>query len=225
MIDGGGCSKPLCQASTLIELTFMEAMEKIMDSKFAKLEDRLNDIEEKSDKMFRIITTDEYGKGTNMAHGKMDQRLTTLEETLDSVSESVIDKLMPAVIKMQKDVKTIRKDIDNITKQSGDENLRLNQTIHKMQDRLDETFLRASDTKQMGREIIKNTQDLLREANKNICISKQILSSSPEVVMNMICLILFQYYSNVQILRLSNMKTNRILYMCCCTAHVPADII
>ena len=53
MIDGGGCSKPLCQASTLIELTFMEAMEKIMDSKFAKLEDRLNDIEEKSDKMFR----------------------------------------------------------------------------------------------------------------------------------------------------------------------------
>ena len=44
--------------------------------------------------------------------------------------------------------------------------MRLNQTIHKMQDRLDETFLRASDTKQMGREIIKNTQDLLREANK-----------------------------------------------------------
>ena len=40
-----------------------------------------------------------------MAHGKMDQRLTTLEETLDSVSESVIDKLIPAVIKMQKDVK------------------------------------------------------------------------------------------------------------------------
>jgi hypothetical protein len=96
MIDGGGCSKPLCQASTLIELTFMEAMEKIMDSKFAKLEDRLNDIEEKSDKMFRIITTDEYGKGTNMVQGKMDQRLTTLEETLDSVSESVIDKLIPA---------------------------------------------------------------------------------------------------------------------------------
>ena len=61
---------------------------------------------------------------------------------------------------------TIRKDIDSITKQQGDENLRLNQTIHKMQDRLDETFLRASDTKQMGREIIKNTQDLLREANK-----------------------------------------------------------
>ena len=44
--------------------------------------------------------------------------------------------------------------------------MRLNQTIHKMQDRLDETFLRASETKQMGREIIKNTEDLLREANK-----------------------------------------------------------
>ena len=40
-----------------------------------------------------------------MPTGKMDQRLTTLEETLDSVSESVIDKLIPAVIKMQKDVK------------------------------------------------------------------------------------------------------------------------
>ena len=35
IIDGGGCSKPLCQASTLIELTFMEAMEKVMDAKFA----------------------------------------------------------------------------------------------------------------------------------------------------------------------------------------------
>lgn len=101
-----------------------------------------------------------------MPHGKMDQRLTTLEETLDSVSESVIDKLIPAVIKMQKDVKTIRKDIDTITKQQVDDNLRLDQTIHKMQDRLDETFLRASDTKQVGREIIKNTQDLLRETNK-----------------------------------------------------------
>ncbi len=44
--------------------------------------------------------------------------------------------------------------------------MRLSQTIHKMQDRLDETFLRASDTTQMGREIIKNTQDLLRESNK-----------------------------------------------------------
>ena len=61
---------------------------------------------------------------------------------------------------------TIRKDIDTITKQQEDENMRLNQNIHKMQDRLDETFLRASDTKQMGREIIKNTEDLLREANK-----------------------------------------------------------
>ena len=53
MVDGSGCNKPLCQASTLIELTFMEAMEKIMDSKFGKLEDRLNDIEEKNDKVFR----------------------------------------------------------------------------------------------------------------------------------------------------------------------------
>ena len=44
--------------------------------------------------------------------------------------------------------------------------MRLSQTIHKMQDRLDETFLRASDTKQMGREIMKNTQDLLRESYK-----------------------------------------------------------
>ena len=56
--------------------------------------------------MFRIITNEEYGKTSHIApHGKMDQRLTTLEETLDSVSESVIDKLIPAVIKMQKDVK------------------------------------------------------------------------------------------------------------------------
>ena len=61
---------------------------------------------------------------------------------------------------------TIRKDIDNITKQQEEENVRLGQSIHKMQDRLDETFLRASDTKQIGREIIKNTEDLLREANK-----------------------------------------------------------
>ena len=53
MVEGGGCNKPLCQASTLIELTFMEAMEKIMDSKFGKLEDRLNDIEEKNDKILR----------------------------------------------------------------------------------------------------------------------------------------------------------------------------
>ena len=56
--------------------------------------------------MFRIITNEEYGKSSHIIpHGKMDQRLTTLEETLDSVSESVIDKLIPAVIKMQKDVK------------------------------------------------------------------------------------------------------------------------
>ena len=52
-----------------------------------------------------MVSSDEYGRVGNMAHGKMDQRLTTLEETLDSVSESVIDKLIPAVIKMQKDVK------------------------------------------------------------------------------------------------------------------------
>ena len=53
MIDGGGCSKPLCQASTLIELTFMEAMERVMDAKFSKIEGRLNDIDEKNDKIFR----------------------------------------------------------------------------------------------------------------------------------------------------------------------------
>ena len=56
-------------------------------------------------KLIEIITEDEYGKNTQMPNGKMDNRLTTLEETLDSVSESVIDKLIPAVIKMQKDVK------------------------------------------------------------------------------------------------------------------------
>ena len=55
IIDGGGCSKPLCQASTLIELTFMEAMEKVMDAKFAKLEDRLGDMEDKNEKMFRYV--------------------------------------------------------------------------------------------------------------------------------------------------------------------------
>ena len=56
--------------------------------------------------MFRIITNEENGQSSHIIpHGKMDQRLTTLEETLDSVSESVIDKLIPAVIKMQKDVK------------------------------------------------------------------------------------------------------------------------
>ena len=37
--------------------------------------------------------------------GKMEQRFSNLRDTLDSVSESVIDKLIPAVIKMQKDVK------------------------------------------------------------------------------------------------------------------------
>ena len=62
---------------------------------------------------------------------------------------------------------------------------------------------------------------------QNICfINIQILSSSspssPEVVVtNMKCLILFQYYFNVQILRASIMKRHRILYMCCyCTAYV-----
>ena len=63
---------------------------------------------------------------------------------------------------------TIRKDIDSITKQQEDENMRLYQSIHKMQDRLDETFLRASDTKQMGREIIKNTEDLLRGTTSKV---------------------------------------------------------
>ena len=46
--------------------------------------------------------------------------------------------------------------------------MRLYQSIHKMQDRLDETFLRASDTKQMGREIIKNTEDLLRGTSNKV---------------------------------------------------------
>ena len=46
--------------------------------------------------------------------------------------------------------------------------MRLYQSIHKMQDRLDETFLRASDTKQMGREIIKNTEDLLRGTTNKV---------------------------------------------------------
>ena len=36
-----------------------------------------------------------------------------------------------------------------------------------MQERLDETYLRASDTKQMGRAIIKNTEDLLRGSIKD----------------------------------------------------------
>ena len=65
-------------------------------------------------------------------------------------------------------IQTIRKDIDCITKQQEDENMRLYQSIHKMQDRLDETFLRASDTKQMGREIIKNTEDLLRGTTNKV---------------------------------------------------------
>ena len=65
-------------------------------------------------------------------------------------------------------LQTIRKDIDSITKQQEDENMRLYQSIHKMQDRLDETFLRASDTKQMGREIIKNTEDLLRGTTSKV---------------------------------------------------------
>ena len=65
-------------------------------------------------------------------------------------------------------LQTIRKDIDSITKQQEDENMRLYQSIHKMQDRLDETFLRASDTKQMGREIIKNTEDLLRGTTNKV---------------------------------------------------------
>ena len=54
---------------------------------------------------YRNVSGDELGKTGQLPHGKIDQRLTTLEETLDSVSESVIDKLIPAVIKMQKDVK------------------------------------------------------------------------------------------------------------------------
>ena len=54
----------------------------------------------------RIICSDEYGKGMHMQNGgKMEQRFSNLRDTLDSVSESVIDKLIPAVIKMQKDVK------------------------------------------------------------------------------------------------------------------------
>ena len=54
----------------------------------------------------RIICSDDYGKGLHMQNGgKMEQRFSNLRDTLDSVSESVIDKLIPAVIKMQKDVK------------------------------------------------------------------------------------------------------------------------
>ena len=54
-----------------------------------------------------------------------------------------------------------------MTNLQDDENMRLNQCIQKMQERLDETYLRASDTKQMGRAIIKNTEDLLRGSNKD----------------------------------------------------------
>ena len=54
-----------------------------------------------------------------------------------------------------------------MTNLQDDENMRLNQSIQKMQERLDETYLRASDTKQMGRAIIKNTEDLLRGSNKD----------------------------------------------------------
>ena len=58
---------------------------------------------------YRIICSDEYGKGLHMQNGgKMEQRFSNLRDTLDSVSESVIDKLIPAVIKMQKDVKVTR---------------------------------------------------------------------------------------------------------------------
>ena len=63
-------------------------------------------------------------------------------------------------------LQTIRKDIDGITKQHGEENVRLNQTIRKIQERVDDIFMRASDTKQMGREIMKNTENLLRETNR-----------------------------------------------------------
>ena len=54
-----------------------------------------------------------------------------------------------------------------MTNLQDDENMRLNQSIQKMQERLDETYLRASDTKQMGRAIIKNTEDLLRGSIKD----------------------------------------------------------
>ena len=54
-----------------------------------------------------------------------------------------------------------------MTNLQDDENMRLSQSIQKMQERLDETFLRASDTEQMGRAIIKNTEDLLRGSNKD----------------------------------------------------------
>ena len=64
---------------------------------------------------YRIICSDEYGKGLHMQNGgKMEQRFSNLRDTLDSVSESVIDKLIPAVIKMQKDVKVTTFNISTI---------------------------------------------------------------------------------------------------------------
>ena len=71
-----------------------------------------------------------------------------------------------------------------MTNLQDDENMRLNQSIQKMQERLDETFLRASDTKQMGRAIIKNTEDLLRGSNKD----------QRELEVNSLLLLLLFYY-------------------------------
>merc|ERR1712150_189455 len=102
--------------------------------------------------------------------------------------------------------------------QQEEENVRLGQSIQKMQDRLDETFLRASDTKQIGREIIKNTEDLLREANKSICSITQIMSSSREgvVVRIMICMKVFLHYVDiVEIITESNMKRKNIMFVIC----------
>ena len=71
-----------------------------------------------------------------------------------------------------------------MTNLQDDENMRLNQSIQKMQERLDETYLRASDTKQMGRAIIKNTEDLLRGSNKD----------QRELEVNALLLLLLLYY-------------------------------
>ena len=71
-----------------------------------------------------------------------------------------------------------------MTNLQDDENMRLNQSIQKMQERLDETYLRASDTKQMGRAIIKNTEDLLRGSNKD----------QRELEVNSLLLLLLFYY-------------------------------
>ena len=71
-----------------------------------------------------------------------------------------------------------------MTNLQDDENMRLNQSIQKMQERLDETYLRASDTKQMGRAIIKNTEDLLRGSNKD----------PKELEVNALLLLLLFYY-------------------------------